>query len=251
MAEKKVSFGLGCGIFFLPMVFSWFTLREGYSKLARTISFVWFGLILVAMLIPEKPNNNFEPRKVSQKTVIPISEKPSQKIEKPKIKKQKIYRIGERIELGGFAYTIQKVEATSVIKHMIGNFMAGNNAIFYLVYYKIENIQQKTDVVMVDDLKLLDEKGRQFSPSADAATHLVMTGKQELVLSQLQPGISKNTVTAFEVPEDAVSPDGPTLVIPEKGLLSTGKAVVVMPPVELCPKKRGKKRGKKFSTTGC
>ena len=45
--EKKVSVLLGLGIFFLPYVFSWFTLMKGYSNRARAISLVW---LVVALL---------------------------------------------------------------------------------------------------------------------------------------------------------------------------------------------------------
>lgn len=39
--ERSVSILLGIGIFIMPYVFAWFTLREGYSKPARFISFGW------------------------------------------------------------------------------------------------------------------------------------------------------------------------------------------------------------------
>ena len=39
--ERRVSILLGIGIFLMPYIFAWFTLREGYSKSARFISFGW------------------------------------------------------------------------------------------------------------------------------------------------------------------------------------------------------------------
>ncbi|MGA4853975.1 DUF4236 domain-containing protein [Acinetobacter haemolyticus] len=49
--ERKVSILLGIGIFILPYIFAWFTLREGYSKPARFISFGWLlFLIFFGML---------------------------------------------------------------------------------------------------------------------------------------------------------------------------------------------------------
>lgn len=39
--ERKVSILLGIGIFLMPYIFAWVTLREGYSKPARFISFGW------------------------------------------------------------------------------------------------------------------------------------------------------------------------------------------------------------------
>lgn len=48
---RKVGFWLGFGIFFMPYLFVWFTLREGYSTTARVLSFGWFGLFLFSMSI--------------------------------------------------------------------------------------------------------------------------------------------------------------------------------------------------------
>lgn len=39
--ERKVSILLGIGIFLMPYIFAWFTLRKGYSRFARFISFGW------------------------------------------------------------------------------------------------------------------------------------------------------------------------------------------------------------------
>lgn len=48
--ERRVSILLGIGIFIMPYIFAWFTLREGYSKLARFISFGWLlFLVFIGM----------------------------------------------------------------------------------------------------------------------------------------------------------------------------------------------------------
>lgn len=38
---RKVGVRLGIGILLLPIVFAWFTLKKGYSTLARAVSFIW------------------------------------------------------------------------------------------------------------------------------------------------------------------------------------------------------------------
>lgn len=43
--KRKVGILLGIGIFLLPIVFAWFTLRRGHSTLSRVVSFVWLALI--------------------------------------------------------------------------------------------------------------------------------------------------------------------------------------------------------------
>ena len=54
--NKKVSIPLAIGIFLIPLIFAWFTLRKGYSKTARMISFGWLILGFVAFaLMPTPP----------------------------------------------------------------------------------------------------------------------------------------------------------------------------------------------------
>lgn len=44
---RKVSILLGIGIFVMPYIFSWFTLRQGYSSKSRWISFIWMMIVLI------------------------------------------------------------------------------------------------------------------------------------------------------------------------------------------------------------
>jgi hypothetical protein len=48
-AQRQVSILLGVGIFLLPIIFAWFTLRQGYSTVSRAVSMVWLVLYLFAM----------------------------------------------------------------------------------------------------------------------------------------------------------------------------------------------------------
>lgn len=43
---RKVTWLLGIGIAFVPYIFCWFTLRNGYGKRARIIAFVWMASLL-------------------------------------------------------------------------------------------------------------------------------------------------------------------------------------------------------------
>ena len=54
---RKVGFLLGLGIFFIPYIFSWFTLRKGHTTVSRAIAFAWTGLVLIIGLAsPDKKN---------------------------------------------------------------------------------------------------------------------------------------------------------------------------------------------------
>jgi hypothetical protein len=48
--NKKVGFGLGLAILLMPLFFSWFLLRKGFSVKAKVIGFTWafFSLIAIA-----------------------------------------------------------------------------------------------------------------------------------------------------------------------------------------------------------
>ncbi|RSO57713.1 hypothetical protein EA756_09540 [Acinetobacter lactucae] len=50
---RKVSIPLAIGIFIAPIIFAWFTLRKGYSKTAKIVSFAWLLLgVLVFVMLP-------------------------------------------------------------------------------------------------------------------------------------------------------------------------------------------------------
>lgn len=54
---KTVSFKLGLGIFFMPYIFSWFTLRKGHSTKAKAISFVWLAILVMPILFGGKKSD--------------------------------------------------------------------------------------------------------------------------------------------------------------------------------------------------
>ena len=58
--SKPVGFLLGIGIFFLPLIFSWFTLRKGHTTKAKIVSFGWLVLCLaiIASQDGNKSNNS-------------------------------------------------------------------------------------------------------------------------------------------------------------------------------------------------
>lgn len=59
--QKKVSLLLGLGIFFFPIIFAWFTLKKGYSTLAKAVSFAWLGLTLIAAFAMPNPEAETAP----------------------------------------------------------------------------------------------------------------------------------------------------------------------------------------------
>ena len=46
--QRPVSVLLGIGIFLFPIIFSWFTLKQGYSTVSRVISMVWMMIYIIS-----------------------------------------------------------------------------------------------------------------------------------------------------------------------------------------------------------
>ncbi|MBO9552206.1 hypothetical protein [Pseudomonas sp.] len=49
--KRSVEFLLGLGVFFIPVIFSWFLLRKGHSTIARILGFAWLAAGLL-ILVP-------------------------------------------------------------------------------------------------------------------------------------------------------------------------------------------------------
>ena len=50
VAQGRMTFLLGVGIFFMPYIFAWFTLRDGYSVISRVMSFVWLLIVVIGLM---------------------------------------------------------------------------------------------------------------------------------------------------------------------------------------------------------
>lgn len=67
--KRKVSFLLGLGIFLIPIIFSWFTLKVGYSTISRIVSFVWLALTLAIVFIPPSTDSTVTSSMTSNEVV--------------------------------------------------------------------------------------------------------------------------------------------------------------------------------------
>jgi hypothetical protein len=246
--KRQVSFKLGAGIFFLPIVFAWWTLRDGYSKTTRIISFVWMAITIIAIVgegdegkgnqtpseqIDSKPAETAarEEKAAVEKNVL---SSPQEKESKPEVKAEQPPRpqLGEPFQLGNFAYTIDKLEAVKSIGNRFLKRKAGEGAIFLVVSYTIENLGKETETVMSDDFKIVDNLERTFRPSSKANTALTMlSDSKDYILSEIQPGIKRKTLTAFEIPLSSAQ-EGVRLIIPEKGLFGTKRVEIPLPQVK-------------------
>jgi TPR repeat protein len=170
----------------------------------------------------------------------------------------KSYSLGEDISLGGFTYRVTGIkkmkqlkdgelvdsEAADLQTKLFGELLntlnepsdrakgsaeineaIKNSPVCVFVEYSIRNDGATAHVVSVADFHIDDAKGRHFSPSSALTAKLAMEQDADFLFKELQPGVRKSTGQIFELPSDSF--DGKlTLVIPQKGFLSKGRAEV-------------------------
>jgi hypothetical protein len=77
---RNVGIGLIIGIIFLPFIFVWFLLRNGYSKMARIISFAWLVIVIIAVG-SNKPSAPVAPEAHQQAQSMPSGQESKQVVE--------------------------------------------------------------------------------------------------------------------------------------------------------------------------
>jgi hypothetical protein len=81
--RQEISMPLKLGILFMPYIFGWLTLRNGYSRNVRIVSFVW--MLIVAIIVGNniaKNGNNSNSYPVA-KTIVPSNIRQKQKPSMP------------------------------------------------------------------------------------------------------------------------------------------------------------------------
>ena len=138
------------------------------------------------------------------------------------------HKINEQFTLGDYSYRITKMVTRNSLGNEFNREVAGQDETFVVVYFTIRNDSKKTQTVMADDFQIIDQQGREFSTDSEASTALLMSGvSKDFLIRQIQPGLTKNAVTVFRVPTD-VANGSITLVVPEKGSFSSGKATIAV-----------------------
>ncbi|HIH23457.1 TPA: DUF4352 domain-containing protein [Candidatus Woesearchaeota archaeon] len=114
----------------------------------------------------------------------------------------KLYGLGDRFVAGDFTWTITDVTTTSQIGQDLGGTFFGEKAsgIFVVLDVEVENTGNKADYLSDSYIQLIDDQGREFSPTTMAAVYLKPEGSA-LVFEQLNPGITKTGKIVYDVPK--------------------------------------------------
>ena len=192
---------------------------QGVRIAVSAIATLWFLVIL----IPDQDRlTDGEPNTAAADTTISPS---TTNVQQPGSTSQR-FQIGEAFRLGDFAYQIDSVRQERVIGNEFISEQAGSDATFLLVFYAIRNDSNESRTVLSSDFKLIDGNGRSFSPDSNAEVAYSMSGGgNDLILSELHPGITERSARVFRIPLESLE-SKLILEVPEKGLMSTGKIYV-------------------------
>jgi hypothetical protein len=138
--QTSMSIKLKIGVFFIPIVFAWFTLKKGYSTTARVVSFVWL-VITLAALSAQAPGDDVD--------VVAASESPQKKTQ----------------------ITAMLVEITTLLGAYEGNEVGADNQ-YKGKYIQTTGIVGEIKKDILDDLYVTIGTGKQFEiPELQAYFH--------------------------------------------------------------------------------
>lgn len=116
---------------------------------------------------------------------------------------------GQPFRAGDFSYTIQSWLTTQSVGSGHLAHAAPEGATFVAVGYNVRNDGQRTATVSASSgIGLIDAQGRNFRADSRAMTTASMASDDvDYILRELQPGLARDSIVIFAVPEDAL--DGP------------------------------------------
>jgi len=136
--------------------------------------------------------------------------------------------LGDSFTLGQFEYVITRTRPARQLGTRSQRQESSPGATFFLVDYTEKNIGRETVVGLSNNMRLLDQEGRSFSPSSRAMVALQMERGGELFLAELHPGLTRNATVAFEVPEEVSQQPLLKLDVGERGLLGSRRTEVLL-----------------------
>jgi hypothetical protein len=149
----------------------------------------------------------------SSKNSSPSSKQATQQTQKqePKQKtEQELYTYKCQVEgvgtvRGAIASNVGVAIAKIQERGSIDNSFSSTKAqgVFKVVYIVATNYQKDAVTMDANSVKLIDDKGREFSHSIPAETALQMNGKETLFLEGINPGNTTGGYIAFDVPKSA------------------------------------------------
>ncbi len=134
--------------------------------------------------------------------------------------------LNEPFAVGDFSYVVRSVSRFNKIGRGPLARTASEGAKFVIVDFDETNNGNETATVTTSAMQIVAD-GKTFRASSNAMTALAMSGRNELLLAELQPGLAHRGKVAFEMPIHAA--DGfMVLVVPERGVLGRRRQRVAL-----------------------
>lgn len=134
--------------------------------------------------------------------------------------------LGDTFTHGTFEYRIRSLERRTSIGNRFAREETGSGSTFLLVHYTETNRGSETVTGTEGPMQLRDQAGRTFRPSSRAMTSLAMSGRGDLLITELHPGVGREATVAFEIPADPNQ--RLILLVQERGLFGTGEHRVLL-----------------------
>ncbi len=128
------------------------------------------------------------------------------------------FALGETFDLGSFRYVIDSASRMDTIGRGFARQRAPEGATFLVIRYTETNMGTETETVAEGPMVVTDDQGRTFRPSSRAMTALAMSDQADLGITELHPGVARESVVAFEIPRTSVTK---VVTVNERGLLGS------------------------------
>jgi hypothetical protein len=120
-----------------------------------------------------------------------------------------VYKFGERVVVGDFAYTFNNLTSADQIGTTIFGTFSGVKAdgIFIILDVTIENVGKESETLYSSTIKIIDDQNRKYEHDISPETYWDMyyadkAGAKSFTFEQMQPGLPKRGVVIFDIPKD-------------------------------------------------
>jgi hypothetical protein len=122
-------------------------------------------------------------------------------------KPETTYAPGQAFRLGPYTYTITGHRTVTALDGQFSPVQAARGDEFLIVTFSIRNNSRRPRVVSTEAFKLRDVNGALYAAcSQGAAAPRTALTKGDLLLTEIEPGVTKALAVAFEVPVGSLKP---------------------------------------------
>ena len=124
-----------------------------------------------------------------------------------------VYKFGERVVVGDFAYTFNNLTSADQIGKTMGGGLIEEqfigvkaDGIFIILDVTIENVAKESKTVYSSTIKIVDDQDRKYEHDISPETYWDMyyadkVGAKSFTFEQIQPGLPKRGVVIFDIPK--------------------------------------------------